>query len=175
MCQEQTPTPNASWPPTTTASGAWWTKYLRGVNPFACVASAGVLAYVLALGERVFEGGRLLDAPFADLSAVGEQRNSSALAHASAVVFGVHGQRDLADWHRFGGDDAVAVNRDVAVLADELALLHVETPPAGEPALGEDHAIRATGRDFCLGRDGEGLVLQIGGRGFEQRRKRVQE
>jgi hypothetical protein len=46
---------------------------------------AGVLADVLPLVQRVFEGSRLFDPAFADLPAVGEERNRPALAHPAAV------------------------------------------------------------------------------------------
>src|SRR6266550_1386057 len=73
---------------------------LAGELERRCVAEvdrrAGVLADVLPLVQRVFKGSRLFHAAFADLPAIGEQRNCPTLAHTAAVGLEVHRQCDLA-------------------------------------------------------------------------------
>src|SRR5262249_15388178 len=77
----------------------WVRKVLASELERRCVAevdgTAGVLADVLGLGKRVFEGGRPIARPSPIFLPLASRRDGATLSHAPTVVSEVHGQRHL--------------------------------------------------------------------------------
>jgi hypothetical protein len=57
------------------------------------------------------------------------------------------------------GDHSIALAGQVAVQADEFALLDIEAPASSEPALRVDHPVRAARGNLRLGGDSELVEL----------------
>ena len=57
------------------------------------------------------------------------------------------------------GDHSIALAGQVAVQAEEYALLDIEAPPSSEPALRVDHPVRAARGNLRLGGDSELVEL----------------
>jgi hypothetical protein len=101
----------------------------------------------------------LLYAPLGDGLAVHVHRRLAALAESTAVIGEVEDDCRRAGRQRLRGSDRVALEAEEVVDVGGLPVLHVQRPAAETPALRQDGAVRAAGRDVEFGGDLARAVL----------------